>query len=615
MELRTQIIQFVFIAFGLILLGRLFFMQVLDGSYQEKAQRNSIRVKTMYPARGLVVDRKNKLVVNNDPVFDLVITPKEIKNLDTLKLCEILDISKDTFDEIIVNMKKSKGYSPYKPQVFFKQIPDLIYARLQEYLYQFPGIYSQARTIRQYPQPYAAHTLGYIGEINQQQLDTSTYYKLGDYIGIKGIEKTYEEILRGERGEHLVVVDVHNREVGKYKGGSDDKDPTAGTDIKLSLDIELQKYAEKLMLNKKGSVVAIEPATGEILTLVSSPGYDPNWLTGRIRGEGMKRLRNDSINQPLFNRALMANYPPGSTFKPLMALLALQDGVIGADYFYGCYGGYRLSKYKTVGCHSHASARNVAQAIQHSCNAYFCHLFKLFIEQDEQQDIVKGLSRWKKYLSEFGLGANPKLDLPALSGSIPGPETYNQIYKKELALGNMWRSHWIISLGIGQGEMGTTPLQLAQMTTIIANRGTYYYPHVVIPNKNDVSNIYNQKQKVSIRPEFFEPVIDGMEKVVLAGTATNAYVPGLDICGKTGTAENPHGDDHSLFIAFAPKDNPKIALAVVVENAGFGSKYGAPIASLIIEKHLKGEIQSESRKQYLEKKMIEADLINKIPEP
>ena len=602
-SVRRYIIQLIFIITAIILLARLFFIQVLDNTYEDKAKQNSVREVTIYPARGLIFDRFGNLVVNNEAVYDLVVIPKKAKNsnIDTLKLCELLGITQVEFDKSVQAIRKSKGYSHYKPQVLFKQIPYDVYAKLQEYLYQFPGFYPQVRTVRHYPYQSAAHILGYIGEVNQKQIDTSAYYKLGDYTGISGIEFTYEKRLRWQRGKKYVVVDVLNREIDTYDGG-DIAEAEAGERVILSLDIELQSYAEQLMANKKGSVVAIEPSSGEILTMVSSPTYNPNMLVGRARGIGMKMLQADTL-KPLFNRALMAHYPPGSTFKPMMALLALQEQVIHPNFYYGCNGGYHLGSL-TVGCHYHASCGSVASAVQHSCNAYFCHIFKLFIEANQFDNVAEGLTQWDKYLYQFGLGTQLPLDLPhAHKGFTPDTSLYNRMYGK-----NRWRASMIISLGIGQGELGVTPLQLAHSTAAIANRGEYYYPHVVRPHPSDTGSIYLKKQKIDIEKRHFDTVVDGMELVVLAGTARIAQVEGLDICGKTGTAENPHGADHSLFVAFAPKNDPKIAIAVVVENAGFGSRYGAPIASLLIEKYINREI-GEKRK-WLETRMLEADLIN-----
>ena len=601
-SLRVFVIQSIFVLVAIVFLIRLFTMQGLANDYKESAKDNVVREKTIYPSRGLILDRNNKLIVNNEAVYDLVVIPRQAKLEDTTKLCQLLGITREDFDKSVKRMRASKGYSSYRPQVLFKQIPADVYARTQEYLYQFPGFYPQVRTVRRYSRRSAAHILGYIGEVNSRQVDTIDYYNMGDYIGISGIEQTYENVLRGQKGSRHVIVDVHNREIGTYKDGENDVEAQAGYNLNLTIDIDLQEYAEQLMGNKKGSVVAIEPTTGEILALVSSPTYDPNWLTGRIRGEGMKMLQADTL-KPLFNRALMAYYPPGSTFKPVMALLALQEEVVGPNYYYGCAGGYRLGRL-TVGCHAHASCGTVASAVQHSCNAYFCHLFKLFIEQDQYDNVAEGLTEWHNYLNQFSLGQRIPIDLPnVLKGYVPAPDRYNRMYGK-----NRWRASTIISLGIGQGELGVTPLQLANMTAIIANRGEYYHPHVVRPLPQDTFSLYKQKQQTTIKKKHFEDIVNGMEQVVLAGTARVAQIPDISICGKTGTAENPHGKDHSLFISFAPKDKSKIAIAVMVENGGFGSTYAAPIASLMTEKYLNGSI-SEKR-QHLEKRILEADLLH-----
>ncbi|QQS29753.1 MAG: penicillin-binding protein 2 [Sphingobacteriales bacterium] len=601
---KRVIFQLVIVTTAVLLLARLYSMQVLDSAYTTMAKDNVVREVTIYPSRGLIFDRQGRLIVNNLAVYDLMMIPRQVQELDTVKFCRLLNITPEEFDKNVLRMKAAAGYSPYRPQVFLKQVPSEVYDRMQEYLYQFSGFYTQIRTVRQYGSNNGAHVLGYIGEVNQKQIDTSNFYRMGDYVGISGVEKSYEEQLRGERGTKYVIVDVHNREVGSYKDGEEDVEAIAGQNLHLTIDMDLQAYAENIMQNKRGSIVAIEPQTGEILTLVSAPAYNPNLLTGRMRAQGMRMLLGDTL-KPMFNRALMAYYPPGSTFKPLMALLALQETGIQPNYYYGCSGAYRLGR-RTVGCHYHSSCFNVQTAIQHSCNAYFCHLFKLFVENYKFSNVSEGLTKWNEYLSEFGLGRNEYLDLPSLSGYVPLPDKYDRMYGK-----NRWKAVSIISLGIGQGELGVTPLQLAHSTAVIANKGKFIYPHVVKANTKDPNHPYNKEHHVSINPKYFPPIIDGMEQVVLYGTGRNAYVAGLDICGKTGTAENPHGEDHSLFIAFAPKNNPKIAVAVMVENGGNGSKYAAPIASLIIEKYLNDSI-SPYRK-YVEEKMIKADLLRPRP--
>ncbi len=612
-NIRRFIIQAIIILLSSVILIQLFIMQVTDESYAAMAQNNVIRDETIYPSRGQVIDRNGHKVVNNEAVYDIIFIPRQVQELDTNKLCQLLAISKTDFINNLKKVRKSKGYNPLRPQTLFKQIPASVFSKFQEYLYQFPGFYTQVRAVRSYPFANAAHLLGYIGEVNQKQIDASEYYEMGDYIGISGIERTYEKILRGEKGLRKNIVDVHNREIGSYLDGEKDKEAVAGQDIQLTIDINLQSYVEELMKNKKGGVVAIEPSTGEILTLVSAPYYDPNRLTGKKLGIEMAKLKRDTL-KPLFNRALMSGlYPPGSTFKPLMALIGLQEKAFGPNFGYGCGGGYRLSASQVIGCHGHASAYNVKEAIKHSCNAYFCRSLYLFLENDKYPGGRReGLTKWVEHLADFGLGVKLPVDLPNTSkGMVPTSAYYDTVtYKREIPKSEnepKWKSNWIISLGIGQGELGVTPLQLAHMTSIIANRGTYYYPHIVRPEKWDTSSIYTTPYKVSVEKKYFDVVVDGMEGVVTGGTARIARIDDIAVCGKTGTAENPHGEDHSLFIAFAPKDNPKIAIGVMVENAGFGSRFGAPIASLTIEKYLTGEI-SEKR-QALETKILEANLI------
>ncbi len=603
-RIRQLVIIGIFLVAAFTLLARLFAMQVMDNSYETLAERNSIREIVKYPPRGEIYDRKGVLVAANQPVYDLVGIPRELKSLDTARLCKLLNIDLVEQRQYLKKLRKNRGYSSRTRQPIVKQIPKADFARFQEYLYQFPGLEREVRTVRTYNRNCAAHVLGYVGEVNQKQIDTSEYYRLGDHVGITGIERTYEDELRGERGIEYMIRDVHGRDLRAYMEGRKDKESIGGDQLTLTLDIELQEYAEQLLQNKVGGVVAIEPSTGEILVLASSPSYNPNMLTGRNRGDGIKVLQQDSLN-PLFNRALMANYPPGSTFKPLMALVALNDSIINERHYYGCSGGYRLSSAHTVGCHAHAPCYDVQTAIKHSCNAYFCHLFKIYIESKRFNGLDEGLTSWQNRLNAFGLGQAPQVDIfGAKKGLIPGTGLYDRVYGD-----NKWRANYIISLGIGQGEMGTTPLQLAHMTACLANRGFYYHPHVIRPEVGDTSSIYLKKQNLPMLLEHFESVAEGMEQVVLGGTATVAFVPELGICGKTGTAQNPHGEDHSLFIAFAPKDDPQIAIAVMVENGGYGSRYAAPIASLVIERYLNGEI-SPSR-EYLQTRMFEADLIEK----
>ena len=603
LNFRRLIIQFAIGLVSVILLSRLFFMQVLDPSYQAMAKNNVVREINTYPSRGLIYDRAGNLIVDTRVVYDILMLPKQVRPFDTLKFCQLLGLTMKDYHDNWARVKNDKGFSIYRPQVLFKQIPSEVYAAMQEYMYQFPGFFSQIRTTRSYSTTHAGHILGYLSEVNQANIDSSTYYKLGDYIGISGIERSYEKALRGERGTKYVVVDVHNREIGKYGDSQFDTEAVAGQDLNLTIDMELQAYAEALMQNKRGSVVAIDPKTGEILALVSSPFYDPNLLTSQDRGENMALLSVDP-DKPLFNRALSAYYPPGSIFKPIVAFVALQAGLISSNSYYPCYGSYKLGRLR-IRCHYHPQCYSVQAAIEHSCNAYFCHLFKLYLDQSKFKNVSEALQGWKTDMAQFQLGTNTHVNLPnSVDGYIPGPERYDRMYGK-----NRWRSASILSLSLGQGEIGMTPLQMAHTMAIIANRGFYYYPHVVKPAVGDKNSLYLKRQRTGIDQRHFSPIVDGMERVVTTGTAPLRNVARMDICGKTGTAQNPHGRDHSLFAAFAPKTDPRIAIAVIIENAGWGYKYAAPIASLIIEKYLFGEIAPSRRG--VEDKMMRTDLLGR----
>ncbi len=464
--------------------------------------------------------------------------------------------------------------------------------RLQEIMFKYPGFYVQTRTLRSYAKPVGAHLLGYVGEVDDNIVKADKYYKSGDYIGVSGIEKEYEKELRGKNGVTIYLVDSHNQVKGSFLNGAHDTLPEPGEDLITTIDIDLQEYGEMLMKNKSGSIVAIEPSTGEVLTLVSSPGYDPSLLVGRVRSENFNRLLKDSLN-PLFNRALMASYPPGSTFKPLVGLIALQEKAIVPSTMFGCSNGYLF-----VGCHSHPSPLNLEEAIMHSCNSYFCQTFRRILENPGYSSVSEAYVRWGKYLTDFGFGNKLQTDFPnELPGFIPSLEYYEKFH----GTGRL-KALNIISVAIGQGEIGITPLQMANMTAAIANRGYFYTPHIVrsLSGNEIADSRFTVKHFTGIDSVNFIPVIEGMDLVVSGGpgaTARSIAIEGITICGKTGTAENPHGEDHSVFIAFAPKDNPRIAIAVYVENAGFGSTFAAPIASLMIEKYLTGEIKSKWREE------------------
>ncbi len=588
----------IFVCLAIIYVIRLFTLQILESDYKLSADNNVLRYTTEYPARGLIFDRNGALLVYNEALYDLMVIPKQMKDFDTTDLCEILETNKEFF---IIELEKAKTYSLYKPSIVYKQISSIRYAELQEKLYKFPGFYVQTRSTRKYPLSIAAHVLGYVGEVSPKTIESDKYYKSGDYIGISGIEKSYEKYLRGVKGLKIYLVDVHNRIKGSYKEGRYDSTAVVGRNVISTLDATLQQYGELLLLNKRGSIVAIEPSTGEILALVSSPGYDPNLFTASERSKNYKKLVNDSL-KPLFNRALMAYYPPGSTFKLVNALIGLQENVITTTSSFSCGGGFNIGSH-IVKCH-HGGAVDFYGSISGSCNSYYCNVFARILNSDKYNSVEIAYTKWREYVLSFGLGKKLGSDLQyELPGIIYNSDYYNKYYGK-----NKWRAFTIISMAIGQGELGFTPFQIANMTAIIANRGYYYIPHTVkkIDGLETIDSIYLQKNYINIEQQYFEEVVKGMQMVVESGTAYSAYLPGLTICGKTGTAQNPHGEDHSIFVAFAPMENPKIAIAVYIENGGFGSTWAAPIASLMIEKYVNDTIT----RKWLEDRMINGYLLN-----
>jgi penicillin-binding protein 2 len=587
---RKYVIMMLIVLVSLVLVIRLFIIQVVKNSYRLSADNNVLRYVTQYPARGRIYDRNGKLIVFNQTAYDLMVIPAQTSaNIDTSGFCNYLGITKELFRK---QMKAAINYSKRAPSVFLKQISNETYARLQEKMFLYPGFYVQPRTLRKYSQPVAAHVLGYVSEADEGTIKNDPYYKPGDYIGKSGIEEAYEKELRGRRGAKIYLVDVFSRIKGSYADGKLDTLAVQGSDITSSIDLNLQEYGELLMKNKRGSIVAIEPGTGEVLTLVSSPNYDPGLLVGRIRSDNYAALSADTL-KPLFNRALMASYPPGSTFKPINGLIALQEQVISPSTLFGCSNGYLF-----VACHSHRSPLNLEEAIMMSCNSYFCQAYRRILENPKYISVSSAYDKWKEYLDEFGFGNKLGTDfVNELPGSIPAVTYFDKYYGK-----SKWKALNIISMAIGQGEIGTTPLQLANMTASIANRGYFYTPHIVksFGNGNMIAERFTTKHLIGIDSLNFEEIILGMDAAVNGGAGKTAGVAALKdiiICGKTGTAQNPHGKEHSVFIAFAPKDDPKIAIMVFVENAGFGATYAAPIASLLIEKYIKGEISDKVREQ------------------
>lgn len=596
-ENRTYIIGGFFGLVILIFIIRLFSIQVIDDSFKTSSENNVIRKQTDYPRRGLIYDRNKELIVYNEAAYDLMITPKQATFLDTALICSLLEI--DSLN-LIKRIEKARNYSMYKASVLMKQISVETYTKLQENMFLMPGFFVQTRTLRKYPYSTASHLLGYVGEVNQRIVKSNPYYKEGDYIGVSGIEKAYEDKLRGQKGVKLLLKDVHNNIKGSFNDGKFDIKSKPGKDLQSSIDIFLQNYGESLMKNKRGSIVALEPSTGEILCLVSSPNYDPNILVGRKRSENYLILNEDTINKPLFNRASLAQYPPGSTFKLINALIGLQEKVIYSGSKFNCDEGYVYGEEKRkMKCHPHRSPLNLIESISNSCNAYFCNVYRAIIEK--YPNTYEGYNVWRNYVTSFGLGNWLNNDLPTgQKGFVPTPNFYDRIYGK-----NRWKSLTNLSLSIGQDALLTTPIQMANMTAAIANRGYYYTPHIVKSIENDsIDDRFRKPIRTMVDSSLFEIVIKGMQEVVEdeeLGTSNIAKMENITVCGKTGTAQNPHGEDHSIFIGFAPKDNPKIALAVYVENGGWGSTWAVPIASLMIEKYLNDTIERD----WLEKKIVE----------
>ncbi|MFK5856881.1 MAG: penicillin-binding protein 2 [Bacteroidota bacterium] len=597
---RKNIIIGIFILVALLFIIRLFYLQVIDNRYKLSAENIVLRKVREYPPRGLVFDRNGKLLVFNEAAYDLMVIPRQIKNFDTILFCELIDIDKSTF---IKKIKRAKKYSFYKPSSFIKQISKKDIGKIQEKLYQFPGFYIQTRTLRQYPLPIAGHMLGSISEVNKKELKRDKFYRAGDYIGKSGIERYYEKQLRGKSGLSIVEVDNHNRVKGKYKNGDFDTLAIPGKDIYLSIDAQLQYYGELLMQNKRGSIVAIEPGTGQILALISSPGYNPNLLVGRERSENYSRLLHDSL-VPLMNRATMGTYPPGSTFKMVNALVGLQENTASKKTEYSCKG--KLS-YPIKCTHDHKTPLNLSEAIEQSCNPYFWNTFKNILQNPRYSNSQEGYKQWYNHVVSFGFGSKFGTDIPfEVSGNIPNNEYFDKLYR------GSWNALTVRSLSIGQGEILVTPIQLANMMAIIANKGFYYPPHLIVSMEGDssIQNEFKEKKLTSIDAYKFDVVQNAMLDVFEGehGTARWYALDSIRQCGKTGTVQNPHGDDHSIFIAFAPIANPQIAISVIVENSGFGSTWAAPIASLMIEKYLTDSIS----RPRIEKKMMEGDLVHSI---
>ena len=591
--MRRLLLYIIIITTGFIFIGRLFYLQIVDESFARLSEDNAIKVVYNYPQRGYIFDRHGELLVSNQPSYDVMAIPRNVKAFDTAEFCSILKL---TPEELSRKLDKAKIYSPRLPSIIVPQLTKSEYAYLQEKMRKYPGFYIQKRSLRDYQTQNGSNVLGYIAEVNNKIIEDNPYYISGDLIGKQGVEGQYEELLRGIKGVKYIQKDRFNRDIGPFKEGVFDTLPKKGKDVTLSIDAVLQAYGEKLMENKRGGIVAIEPATGEILSLITAPSYDPALLMGRQRSANFTKLYYDTISRPLYDRGLLAEYPPGSPFKTINALIALQEGVVDVHDRFSCNRGYIYGRGRKLGCHAHSSPLDMIPGIAQSCNAYFANVYRRIIEKYPTPQ--EGVDTWAKHLNSFGLGQFLGYDLPAgRSGKIPNADYYNKIYEYPTY---KWYATATLSNAIGQGEVLMTPIQLANMTATIANKGWFYTPHILksIEGEPISDPDFTQKHITTIDKEHFIPVIEGMHQVYKVGTASALQIPGIEIAGKTGTAENytkingkrTQLTDHSIFIAFAPVDDPKIAIAVFVENGYWGGRYAGRIASLMIEKYLKNTI-------------------------
>ncbi|WP_143962550.1 penicillin-binding protein 2 [Litoribacter populi] len=589
---RPAILVAVIVLIAGVLLTKLFMIQVADDSFLKRAERNAIQRVVDHPYRGLVYDRNDKLLVYNNPVFDLMIIPKEFQVRDTARFCQLFKIEKE---ELIDKYQAARKYSWVKPSPLLKAISNTEFGRIQDFLIDYPGLFVMTRSVRAYPQASAANALGYIGEISGNQLkgDSSKYYRQGDYVGLAGLERYYENDLRGRKGVKYKMVNVRGIDKGSFKGGEYDTLSLAGKNVQSTIDLDLQLYGEKLMAGKRGSVVAIEPKTGEILSMISAPTYDPNLLAGSRFGKNYGNLVMDET-MPLFNRPIMAMYPPGSIFKVVQSLIGLQEGILQTNTVFSC-------NQALVKCHPHPNPTNLFGAIKYSCNPYYHQAYRKMINREVSSNTFKdtkiGLDQWRESVMKFGLGQPLGIDMNnEKGGSIPSSNLYNRIYGE-----GRWKYSTIYSLSIGQGEMMVTPLQMANLAAIFANKGWYYPPHLVKTIDGERSNIpekFRTKVEVGVDAHHFDMIQEAMGEALM-GTANRAIIKDIAIAGKTGTAQNPGGADHSVFVAFAPKDDPQIAIAVYVENSGFGGRAAASTASLMIEKYLRGHITRPALEDYV----------------
>ena len=592
----------------LLLLGKIFSIQILENRYKEDADRNSTIYETIYPTRGVIYDRNGQILVGNKVAYDILVSPREVQAFDTLALATVLDVEPSFIRARLQEYERRKSSIGFQSVTMLRTVPAETYMRFDEVKYRFPGFKGQVRGIRDYPVNAGGNLLGYVSEVNQDYIDRHPgEYRSGDYAGMTGIEAAREEDLRGEKGYHIYLRNSRNQIEQPYKDGAEDKEAVPGHDIVTTIDAQLQQYGQELMQNKVGSIVAIEPSTGEILALVSSPGIDVEQLAD------IGKHYNDIVSnpyKPMYNRAVQASYPPGSVFKLVNGLIGLQEGTLQPSYMYPCSQGYHFGAGHKLGCHSHKSPINMEESIMMSCNAYYCYVLKNILDNKKYPNVAEALDAWHEYVESFGFGRKLGSDFPAeLAGSIPTSKTYNRAYGR-----GRWNSTTVISLSIGQGEILATPMHLANLCATIANRGHYYIPHIVKASEGvEIEPRFTEKQYTKVDTVHFTKLIRGMWRAVnsgagMGGTAWVAHIDSLDVCGKTGTAQNPRGADNSVFICFAPMDNPKIAIAAYVENGGFGATYAAPIASLMVEKYLKGEVKRKA----LEEQMKSRDLMSRV---
>ena len=592
----------------LLLLGKIFSLQILEGRYKEDADRNSTIYETIYPTRGVIYDRNGEILVGNKVAYDILVSPREVQPFDTVALATVLDVDPSFIRARLQEYARRRSSIGFQSVTMLRMVPAETYMRFDEVKYRFPGFKGQVRGIRDYPVNAGGNLLGYVSEVNQDYIDSHPgLYRSGDYAGMTGIEAAREADLRGEKGYHIYLRNSRNQIEQPYKDGAEDKEAVPGHDIVTTIDATLQQYGQQLMQNKVGSIVAIEPSTGEILALVSSPGIDVEQLADI--GKHYNEIVQNPY-KPMYNRAVQASYPPGSVFKLVNGLIGLQEGVLKPSYTYPCYQGYHFGAGHKLGCHSHKSPINMEESIMMSCNAYYCYVLKNILDNKKYANVAEALDAWHEYVESFGFGRKLGSDFPAeLSGSIPTSRTYNRAYGR-----GRWNSTTVISLSIGQGEILATPMHLANLCATIANRGYYYIPHIVKASEGvEIDPRFTEKQYTKVDTTHFSKLIRGMWRAVnsgagMGGTAWVAHIDSLDVCGKTGTAQNPRGADNSVFICFAPMDNPKIAIAAYVENGGFGATYAAPMASLMVEKYLKGTVKRTA----LEERMKNADLMSRV---